>query len=296
MHKLVKVPVLDRRAKARVIHVASLIILTFLHIEGIVAISTGIWLIDRMRRTSCEILNQFIAASVFWLVAGLLCILVSIPGVLMTVKNRQYLRPPYFIGGFAIIIILEITVAVVATLDYRNLSGKFQNQLLDSISTSSQRKCWRKLQTDFECCGATSYENWIPSSGQNISALNSTLWGLFSCQCAKEDNDECVAFTRATSQVNNLLVSRIWTTSCYQSLFTHIAMQCNFLRILCPIVAISQIFACTFLGYVFKKILINNSVQIVKEKYMVQFSSQATLCKNSKNDAGSSQDRSSLHI
>lgn len=133
MHRLVKVPALDRRAKARVIHVASLIILTFLHIEGIVAISTGIWLIDRMRRTSCEILNQFIAASVFWLVAGLLCILVSIPGVLTTVKNRQYLRPPYFIGGFAIIIILEITVAVVATLDYRNLSGKFQNQLLDSF-------------------------------------------------------------------------------------------------------------------------------------------------------------------
>lgn len=295
MHRLVKVPALDRRAKARVIHVASLIILTFLHIEGIVAISTGIWLIDRMRRTSCEILNQFIAASVFWLVAGLLCILVSIPGVLTTVKNRQYLRPPYFIGGFAIIIILEITVAVVATLDYKNLSGKFQNQLLDSISTSSQRKCWRKLQTDFECCGATSYENWIPSSGQNISALNSTLWGLSSCQCAEEDKDECAAFT-ATSQVNNILVSRIWTTSCYQSLFTHIAMQCNFLRILCPIVAISQMFACTFLGYVFKKILINNSVQIVKEKYMVQFSSQANLCKNSKNDAGSSQDRGSLHI
>lgn len=29
---------------------------------------------------------------------------------------------------------------------------------------------------------------------------------------------------------------------------------------------------------------------------MVQFSSQANLCKNSKNDAGSSQDRGSLHI
>ena len=290
MHKLIKVPQLGRREKARAIHVLSLIVLSFLHAEGIVAFSTGIWLIERVKRTSCDFLNQFIAASVFWIVSGFLCILVSIPGVLTTVKNRQYLRPPYFVGGFIIIIILEITVAVVSTLDYRNLSGKFQSQLLNSISASAHRECWENLQSDFECCGATSYENWITKPELSV---NTSLWAISSCQC----NDETTRCTNVSNSLGlNLAHSNVWSDTCYEKVFAHIALQCNFLRIFCPIMAISQMFAGIFLGYVFKKILVNNTVQIIKEKYMVQFSSQTTLCDNAKRSSHRSIDGASSYI
>lgn len=285
MHKLVKVSQLDKRVKARTVHVLSLVVLTFLHVEGIIAISTGIWLIARLKSTSCEFLNQFVAAGVFWFVSGLLCTLVSIPGILMTFRHKQYLRPPYFIGGFIIIIILESTAAIVSTLDSKNLSNKFQGQLLDSLLVSPNRECWEDIQGDFECCGATKYQNWLSGSSRNIS-VTTTLWGLSSCRC-EEAIAKCID---VTSFINvNITSPYIWPSACYQKLLTFVELQCNFLRIFCPIVAISQLFACTFLGYVFKKLLVNNAVQTGMQKYMIQFSSRPNLRDNSKSNSNCHQ-------
>jgi hypothetical protein len=202
---------------------------------------------------------------------------------MMTFRHKKNLRPPYFIAGFIIIIILEITAAVVATLDSKNLLNKFQGQLLDSVLVSPKRECWEDIQGDFECCGATKYQNWLSSSSRNISSTT-TLWALSSCRC-EGDIAKCINVTNFIS----ITSPYIWPSACYQKLRTYVELQCTFLRIFCPILAVSQLIACTFLCYVFKKLLVNNAVQTGKQKYMIQFSSRSNLQDISKGSTNCSQ-------
>jgi len=265
-----KVPHIDVKKRADIYRKLLVTFLALFQVEGLVTLSLGIWLLVKIQMRECEFVSIFYPAPSLLLASGCVMVIVCTVGIVTTykAKNHHSFRP---FGIFVLVCLaLEITAPIHATVDYKRLSdlyfyesmsNSFNNALLNQ---SDQMECWQVLQERNRCCGLNSYEDWLSrgQSGNKTVSNSFTKLALESCQCGKGKQRRCVA-------VNSSGVEAVFGVPCYNSLYEDLDFQSLFLRILCPILFLTQITTLAFILWVVLKLQGVNTISI----YMVDYHS-----------------------
>ncbi|XP_060080384.1 tetraspanin-4-like [Ylistrum balloti] len=271
-----KVPHLGLKEKARLFRRLMLAFLLVYLAEGFACLGISIWLLVRLHSVNeCFLNYQINAASSLVLASGILTVCVCALGVSSTskAKNSPTLRP--FVIFFVVLVVLEISAAIVSAVDQNKLEDKtFHNSMSNThwqISNEQDEdeqkellECWKEIQVDFKCCGVDGYRDWItdPTDTYNFSVTISTM-ALDSCRCElnwRRHEQKCI-------QVNvtlgtNVSDYSVFTSPCYDALYSAINTQTTLLRWFCPILAIVQIVSFSFIFWLISKLQKANAIEI----------------------------------
>ncbi|XP_033760506.1 tetraspanin-4-like [Pecten maximus] len=271
-----KVPHFALKEKAKLFKRLMLAFLFVYLLEGLASLSIGIWLIVRLRVViDCFVNYQIHVASVLVLVSGVLNICVCSLGALSSskAKNTPTLRP--FAIFFVLLIALELSAAIVSTVDKHKLDDKtFRNSMTSTHWLISNEKeeddqkerleCWTEMQKEFRCCGIDGYRDWISDSSDtyNFSETISTT-ALDSCKCESDWRRK----ERKCIDVNVTLATDVrsyslFVSPCYDTLYNAINTHTTLLKWYCPILAIVQIVSFSFIFGLISKIQKANAIAI----------------------------------
>ncbi|XP_069104671.1 tetraspanin-4-like [Argopecten irradians] len=271
-----KVPHLALKEKAKVFKRLMLAFLVVYLMEGIASVSIGFWLVLRMRVIiDCFVDYQISVASSLVLVSGFLNICVCSLGALSSskAKNTPTLRP--FVAFFVLLIALELSAAIVSTVDQHNLDDKtFKNSMASTLRIISNEKdeeeqkerleCWTKIHERFRCCGKEGYLDWTSKSTNNYNFSDSiSTFSLDSCKCEsnwRKKERKCID-VNVTLSTDTVSYS-VFASPCYDALYNAIHTQTTLLKWYCPILAIIQIVSFSFIFWFISKIQKANAIEI----------------------------------
>ena len=257
---------IDRNGRAKTVKYLSIAFVGIFLLHGLITISICIWL-EVSNVTECN----FLIDEPYWLAvhiqlsSGCLTVVVCISSVAYTLirKTNNFIR--LFSCLLVIVISLEILSAIVAGVMNRKLSRHLKEGMMGSVQSINSTsygyhdavECWRRLQTQYKCCGIDDYTTWVISeaSASNVTShekMNQAIWNA--CDCKDQNGNNCDVFKG----------ERKYSSGCYTKLKDKIQFVLTFTRFFGPSFAICQCFAYLTLYVIFSKMYKHSVVAIYK--------------------------------
>ena len=244
----IKLSNIEGRSRVKTVKYLSLAFVVIFLIHGLITIALSIWLeVSNVR--ACN----FVTDVPYWapvhiqLSSGCLTVIVCITSFVYTLIKRAKGFIRIFACLLVIVIILEITSAIVAGVLNMKLDGHLKQGMLGSLRDINRTdhdlhvaiRCWKQLQTQYECCGVYSYIDWQHSLNSTHGQIQE-VWN--SCDC--QEGSKCASISGHDK----------YSEGCYTKLRDRVQFVLTFTRFFGPTFAVFQMLAYMTLHIIISKL------------------------------------------
>lgn len=221
-------------------------------ITGIILIAVGAGVGAVYTGYKLFLAGKFFSIPTFLIVIGSFIIIISFFGCWGALKENYCLVLSFSVM-LAIIFILELAAGISGYVLRNDASDLIKTSLTYSLNEynsdtqNATTKLWDDIQDEFECCGVTSYNDWItafPNGDLPISCCNVPVGavGTFTCNNAQSS------------------VADRHTVGCLDGFSGYISAHAVSLGAAGVVIAILQFFGVIFACYIAREIKIRNGI------------------------------------
>lgn len=223
----------DVRSRGKAIKYTIMTVLVIYSIQGLFCLVLGSCLLSLIYMPGCRFLRELYVEDILMIIAGTLMLFLATYSNMTTFCGRNGTQLRYFIAVFTAIVLLELTAAVVAHINWNKFDNfEFKTGPLIENIFLDKSVCARNLRDRFSCCALGTHS---PPCG--VDDRKSVI--MDSCVCNTSDTNTDCRQVQLSCSLNETIT--IFGTSCADAILETIEYQTTFIRISSSLIILVQL-------------------------------------------------------